>query len=90
MAGPLDGLEPTIAERRGIRERERRRSRQRRILLWGARVLTLVVVFFVGYVIGQAVEEAPRPGGTQTRVQTLEPNTLPPVTRTVTVTTAEP
>jgi predicted nucleic acid-binding Zn ribbon protein len=90
MAGPVDGLEATIAERRGARERERRRSRRRRILLWGARTLMLVVVFFVGYLIGRAVEEAPRPGGTQTRVQTLEPNTLPPVTRTVTVTPGEP
>jgi predicted nucleic acid-binding Zn ribbon protein len=90
MAGPIDGLESTIAERRGARERERRRSKRRRILLWAARILTLVVVFLVGFVIGQAVEEAPRPGGTQTRVQTLEPNTLPPVTRTVTVNTVEP
>ena len=90
MTGPVDGLEATIAGRRVARERERRRSRRRRILLWVARILTLVVVFIVGFVIGQAVEEAPRPGGTQTRVQTLEPNTLPPVTRTVTVNPAKP
>jgi predicted nucleic acid-binding Zn ribbon protein len=90
MAGPADGLEATIAERREARERERRRSRRRRILIWVARILALVVVFFVGFVIGQAVEDAPRPGGTQTRVQTLDPSTLPPVTRTVTVNPAEP
>jgi predicted nucleic acid-binding Zn ribbon protein len=90
MAGPVDGLEATIAERRGVRERERRRSRRRRILLWVARVLALVVVFVVGFVIGKAVEQAPRPGGTQTGLQRIEPSTLPPVTRTVTVTTGEP
>jgi len=90
MAGPAGGLEATIAERRGERERDRRKSRRRRILLWGARILTLVVIFFAGYVIGRAVEQAPRPGGTQTRLQRVEPSTLPPVTRTVTVTGAEP
>jgi hypothetical protein len=85
MAGPVGGLEATITERREARERERRRLRQRRILVWAARILALAIVFFAGLVIGRAVEQAPRPGGTQTRVQTLEPGTLPPVTRTVTV-----
>jgi hypothetical protein len=90
MAGPVDGLDTTIAERRGARERERRQSRRRRILLWTVRVLTLGVVFVVGFVIGKAVEQAPRPGGTQTGIQRLDPSTLPPVTRTVTVTPGEP
>jgi hypothetical protein len=46
------------------------------------------VVFFLGVALGIAVAETPPPGGTQTFVRTLEPETLPPVTRTVTVTTA--
>jgi hypothetical protein len=56
-------------------------------------VLALVVlaaVFVAGVALGRAVEGAPRPGGTQTLVRTLEPDTLPPVTRTVTVSTGSP
>jgi hypothetical protein len=49
-----------------------------------------VVVFWVGVALGRALEEAPRPGGTQTLIRTLEPETLPAVTRTVTVTTSTP
>lgn len=90
MTGPPGGLDAVIAERRQARERERRRSRQRTILLWLARVVALVAVFLVGLVVGRALEQAPRPGGTQTRIQRIEPSTLPPVTRTVTVTTDEP
>lgn len=87
MAGPAGGLDSAIAERREARDRERRRARQRRVLIWIGRILALALVFLAGYVIGRAVEQAPQPGGTQTRVQTLQPGTLPPVTRTVTVTT---
>jgi hypothetical protein len=86
MAGPPGGIETAIAERRQARDRDRRRARQRRVLLWAGRLLALALVFLAGYVIGRAVEQAPLPGGTQTRVQTLRPGTLPPVTRTVTVT----
>lgn len=85
-AGGLQELQATIAERRGVRERERRRSRRRRVLLWAGRILALAVVFVLGYVIGRAIEQTPKPGGTQTRVGPIEPSTLPPVTRTVTVT----
>jgi hypothetical protein len=44
-------------------------------------------MFFLGVALGIAVAETPSPGGTQTLVRTLEPETLPPVTRTVTITT---
>jgi hypothetical protein len=44
-------------------------------------------VFFAGLAIGKALEQAPEPGGTQTRVRTLEPLTVTPRERTVTVTT---
>jgi hypothetical protein len=87
MAGSPGGLESAIAERREARDRERRRARQRRVLVWAGTIVALAVVFVGGYVIGRAVEQAPRPGGTQTVEQRLEPATLPPVTRTVTVTT---
>jgi hypothetical protein len=90
MAGPAGELEATIEERREARDRERRRARQRRALLWIGRVFALVLVFLAGYVIGRAVEQAPRPGGTQTSDQRLEPGTLPPVTRTVTVSSESP
>jgi hypothetical protein len=86
MADPAGGFGASIAERREARERDRRQSRRRKVLIWIGRVLALVVVFAAGYVVGRAVEQAPEPGGTQTRVQTLEPGTLPPVTPTVTVT----
>ena len=49
----------------------------------GAALVTLV--FLVGLALGRAVAEEPRPDGTQKRVRTLEPSTLPSVTRTVTV-----
>jgi hypothetical protein len=40
----------------------------------------------VGIAIGQALEDGPDPGGTQTNVRTLQPQPLPPAARTVTVT----
>ncbi|HEX2505740.1 MAG TPA: hypothetical protein VHK22_05980 [Gaiellaceae bacterium] len=90
MGDRPSGREAAIAARREARDRERRSARRRRILLWAARVFSLVLVFVVGYAIGRAVEQAPRPGGTQTIDQRLDPGTLPPVTRTVTVTTSVP
>lgn len=45
------------------------------------------LVFYAGLAVGRALEEAPDPGGSQTLVRTLEPATLAPVTRTITVTT---
>ena len=67
-----------------------RRERRYRALAWVLRLLVLVVVFFAGLVIGRALESAPRPGGTQTIVRTIEPLTVPPAERTVTVTTSAP
>ncbi len=49
--------------------------------------LALVVVFAGGLALGQALDDGPRPGGTQTVVRTLVPLTVPPVPQTVTVTT---
>lgn len=57
------------------------------MLAWVAGLLLLAAVFFAGIAIGRAIEDAPRPGGTQTRIRTLDPLTIPPAERTVTVTT---
>jgi hypothetical protein len=69
------------------RERTRRSSTGRRVALWILRLGVLAVVFLAGLAIGRAVEQAPEPGGTQTNVRTLEPLTVEPRERTVTVTT---
>jgi hypothetical protein len=69
------------------RERVRRSSAGRRAAVWVLRLAVLAVVFLAGLAIGRAVEQAPEPGGTQTIVRTLEPLTVEPRERTVTVTT---
>ena len=70
------------------RERARpRRRRGRRIAGWILRIVIVAAVFVAGLAIGRAVEDAPSPGGTQTIVRTLEPLTIEPQERTVTVTT---
>lgn len=76
-----------------VRYRERgrapRRSSGRRVAVWIFRLAVLAVVFVAGLAIGRALESAPDPGGTQTIVRTLEPLTVEPQERTVTVTTSE-
>ena len=76
---------PTVAARERTRARRRRRSR--RVVVWILGLALLGVVFLAGLAIGKAVEQAPRPGGPQTVVRTLEPLTVEPQERTVTVTT---
>jgi len=75
---------------RAARQRERGRRRRLRVLAWVLGLVLLAVVFFAGLAIGRAVEQAPRPGGTQTIVRTLDPLTVRPAERTVTVTTSSP
>ena len=60
----------------------------RRLLSWVVRLLVVAAVFVAGLAVGRALEDAPEPGGTQTIVRTLEPLTVEPRERTVTVTTA--
>ena len=78
----------------GRRSQERARGRRHsvagRTLAWILRLAVLAAVFLAGLSIGRAVEDAPRPGGTQTGVRTLEPLTVQPEERTVTVTTESP
>ena len=76
---------PTAAARQRARARRRRRSRRVVASILGLALLG--VVFLAGLAIGKAVEQAPRPGGTQTVVRTLDPLTVEPEERTVTVTT---
>ena len=45
-------------------------------------------MFAAGLALGQALQDNPSPGGTQTIVRTLRPLPLPPARETVTVTTA--
>ena len=70
------------------RDRKRRPSTGRRIVKWIVRLAVFAAVFVAGLAIGRALEGAPDPGGTQTIVRTLEPLTVEPRERTVTVTTA--
>jgi hypothetical protein len=79
-----------MRERERERGRRRRASRGRRILLWIVRLAVIGTVFVAGLAIGRAFEDAPSPGGTQTVVRTLEPLTVEPSERTVTVTTSGP
>ena len=66
-----------------MRERRPPRRRLSRPLLVAA---GLLLTLLVGIAIGQALEDGPDPGGTQTNVRTLQPQPLPPAARTVTVT----
>jgi hypothetical protein len=65
-----------------------RRPRQRRrpLLAWVLPTAGAVVVFALGVGLGQALEENRDGGETQTSIRTLEPETLPAQTVTVTVT----
>lgn len=82
---PAPPAEPT----RGRRPRRDRRRRWR-ALAWAAGGLVLLAAaFFVGLVAGRAIEDAPRPGGTQTLVRTLVPATIGPA-EVVTVTVTAP
>jgi hypothetical protein len=73
------------------RARARRAERRRRALVWAARLAVLGAVFFVGLVVGRAVEQGSTPseGPNQTLIRTLVPETLTPQ-ETVTVTVSKP
>jgi len=74
-----------------LRERVRRARRRRRlVLVWLVRLVLLGAAFFAGLAVGRAVEDAPKPGGTQTLVRTLVPATVKPEPGTVTVTAPSP
>ena len=65
-----------------------RRTRQRRrpsLIRWGAPIAAAIVLFALGVALGQALEENRRGGETSTSIRTLQPETLPAQTVTVTV-----
>jgi hypothetical protein len=68
--------------------RPRPRRDRRRLGTWALRVAALLAVFAVGVAIGQAMDDASPPAGTNTSIRTLEPGTFSAETVTVTVTTA--
>jgi hypothetical protein len=70
------------------RARERRARTGRRVLRWSGGLLVLAFVFFVGLVVGMALEDNGKTGD-QTLVRTLLPTTLTP-RETVTVTVSKP
>jgi hypothetical protein len=80
---------PERRERREERLLDRRR-RRRAVLVGLAGFLALAAVFFAGLFLGKAIEDAPRPGGAQTIVRTLVPETIGPVEDVVTVTVTAP
>jgi hypothetical protein len=55
-----------------------------------AGVALLLLAFAIGIAFGQALEENPQPGGTQTSVRTLRPADLAEPPETVTVTVSSP
>jgi hypothetical protein len=70
-----------------VSTRPRPRRPERNPLLRPALALVgLLAVLLLGISIGRALEDGPSPGGTQTSVRTLQPEPLPPASRTVTVT----
>ena len=77
---------------RPSRARRPRRTRSRRRLGPGviAAAVVAALMFALGVAFGQALEENPEPGDTLTFVRTLEPSTIAPAPRTVTVTVREP
>ncbi|HEX2112721.1 MAG TPA: hypothetical protein VHF67_14330 [Gaiellaceae bacterium] len=90
MTAPGRSETRLVNERRERARLERRRARRQRALAAGLATAFAAIAFFAGLALGRALEERPRPGGTQSLVRTLQPGTLPPVTRTVTVTTQTP
>src|SRR6266508_4312857 len=70
------------------RARERRARSGRRVLRWSGGLLVLAFVFYVGLVVGMAIEDNGKTGD-QTLVRTLLPTTLTP-RETVTVTVSKP
>ncbi len=53
-------------------------------------VLVLAAVFAAGVGLGEALQDNPAPGGSQTLVRTLRPLPLAPAPETVTVTVRNP
>ena len=66
------------------------RRRGRGPIRAAAALALLALAFALGVAFGQALEENPDPGGTQTSIRTLKPADLAPPPETVTVTVSSP
>ncbi len=78
------------SRRRAERRRPRRRSVwQSPLARLALGLVAAVFVLLLGISVGRALEDGPEPGGTQTNVRTIEPEQLPPASRTVTVTVTQ-
>jgi hypothetical protein len=53
--------------------RPRTRRRKRLVPSWVVTLLLFALVFLVGIALGQALHDNPKPGGTQTIVETFTP-----------------
>ena len=53
--------------------RPRSRRRKRLVPSWVVTLLLFILVFLVGIALGQALHDNPKPGGTQTIVETFTP-----------------
>jgi hypothetical protein len=86
----VDDLDPTDPRPRPVRPAAAWRPdpkpprRRWRAFRWLLGLVLLGGVFVLGYSVGKAIEDTPDPGGTQTLVRTLAPETIGPV-RVVTV-----
>jgi hypothetical protein len=78
------------SRRRAERRRPRRRSVwQSPLARLALGLVAAVFLLLLGISVGRALEDGPEPGGTQTNVRTIEPEQLPPPSRTVTVTVTQ-
>ena len=50
-----------------------RRRRRRLVPSWIVTLVLFILVFCLGIALGQALHDNPKPGGTQTIVQTFKP-----------------
>jgi hypothetical protein len=70
------------------RPRRRRRSRRGPLLRLLLGLAVALALFGLGVALGEALNDNPQPGGTQTLVRTLRPGAVPAETVTVTVGTS--
>jgi hypothetical protein len=80
-------IPPTPQRPLPTRYRRQRRSPARLALGLLLRLVLLAAVFAVGLALGESLHDNPKPGESRTQTRQLRPVSLPPVTRTVTVTT---
>ena len=61
----------SVFEPARTRRREARRRRRRRVVLAALGLVTAAVLFGIGVAVGEALHDNPKPGGTQTHIDTI-------------------